>query len=406
MLGALVRRFGHFDQAEEAVQEALLAASTQWPRDGIPDQPRSWLIRVGYWRMIDLLRAQQSRYRREREVFEMAPTPIMSPGDEVAGDQDDSLLLLFLCCHASLSAASQIALTLRAVGGLTTAEIAHGYGVTEAAMGQRITRAKKQIADAGGRFAPPSPDERNQRITTILQVLYLIFNEGYTATSGDRLSRVDLTDEAIRLTRMLRRALPEDPEVAGLLALMLLIDSRRAARSGTEGELITLEDQDRTQWNAELIREGTGLVSEAIRHGRVGPYQLQAAIAVLHAEAPSWTDTEWTQISALYAWLERLMPTPPVRLSRVVAVAMAHGPDRGLVLLEQLPDDPLVRPRERAVRAHLVELTGDAHTAIALYQEAARLTGNVAEQRYLQHRAERLQTDDDEGDSRSRRRKC
>jgi RNA polymerase sigma factor (sigma-70 family) len=227
VLGALVRRFGHFDQAEEAVQEALLAASTQWPREGIPDQPRSWLIRVGYRRMIDLLRAEHSRNRRELEVFELDPAPVTVPGEEGVADQDDSLLLLFLCCHASLSIASQIALTLRAVGGLTTAEIAHAYGVTEAAMGQRITRAKKQITEAGGRFAPPSPDERDQRIATILQVLYLIFNEGYTATSGERLSRVDLTDEAIRLTRMLRKALPEDPEVAGLLALMLLIDSAR-----------------------------------------------------------------------------------------------------------------------------------------------------------------------------------
>jgi RNA polymerase sigma factor (sigma-70 family) len=386
VLGALVRRFGHFDIAEDAVQDALLAAAQQWPTHGIPEHPRGWLIRVGYRRMVDQLRADQLRQRRE---YRVASQPAPASTDEPAAD--DSLTLLFLCCHPILSPISQVALTLRAVGGLTTTEIAHAYGVTEVAMGQRISRAKQQIKAAGGRFVLPSPEDRGNRLTAVLQVLYLIFNEGYAATAGEQLHRVDLTTEAIRLTRMLHRLLPDQPEVAGLLALMLLTDARRPARSTEAGDLVTMEHQQRDLWDKALTAEGTALVTAAMRRRQVGPYQLQAAIAALHNGAPSYAETDWPQIAALYAWLERLTPTPPVRLSRAVAVAMAYGPRRGIVLLDSLGDDSLIRQRERAVRAHLLELDGDTQRAAELFREAATLTDNLAERRYLEGRARDLQ---------------
>jgi RNA polymerase sigma factor (sigma-70 family) len=387
VLGALVRRFGHFDIAEDAVQDALLAAAQQWPIHGIPDHPRGWLIRVGYRRMVDQLRADQLRQRRE---YKLASQPIPGSPEEPAAE--DSLTLLFLCCHPILSPVSQVALTLRAVGGLTTAEIAHAYGVTEVAMGQRISRAKKQIRSVGGRFVLPSADDRGNRLTAVLQVLYLIFNEGYAATAGEQLHRVDLTTEAIRLARMLHRLLPDEPEVAGLLALMLLSDARRPARSTEAGDLVTMEHQQRDLWDVALTAEGTALITAAMRQRQVGPYQLQAAIAALHNGAPSYAATDWPQIAALYAWLERLTPTPPVRLSRAVAVAMAYGPGRGIVLLDSLAYDPLIRQRERAVRAHLLELNGEAQQAAELYREAAALTSNLAERRYLEGRAEHLES--------------
>ena len=387
VLGALVRRFGHFDIAEDAVQEALLAAAQQWPNHGIPDYPRGWLIRVGYRRMIDQLRAEQLRQRREYQLASQ-PTPA-SLEEPVA---DDSLTLLFLCCHPILAPVSQVALTLRAVGGLTTAEIAHAYGVTDVAMGQRISRAKQQIKSAGGRFVLPSAEDRGNRLTAVLQVLYLIFNEGYAATAGEQLHRVDLTTEAIRLTRMLHRLLPDEPEVAALLALMLLSDARRPARSTEAGDLITMEHQQRDLWDRTLTAEGTALITAAMRQRQVGPYQLQAAIAALHNWAPSYAETDWPQIGALYGWLEHLTPTPPVRLSRAVAVAMAYGPRRGLMLLDNLADDPLIRQRERAVRAHLLELNGDTQQAADLFREAAALTDNLAERRYLEGRAQQLES--------------
>jgi RNA polymerase sigma factor (sigma-70 family) len=386
VLGALVRRFGHFDVAEDAVQDALLAAVQQWPTHGIPDYPRGWLIRVGYRRMVDRLRAEQLRQRREYQVAS-EPTPA-SPEEPAA---DDSLTLLFLCCHPILSPVSQVALTLRAVGGLTTVEIAHAYGVSEVAMGQRISRAKQQIKSAGGRFVLPSAEERGNRLTAVLQVLYLIFNEGYAATAGQQLHRVDLTTEAIRLTRMLQQLLPGEPEVAGLLALMLLSDARRPARATEAGDLITMEHQQRDMWDKALTAEGTTLITAAMRQRQVGPYQLQAAIAALHNGAPSYAETDWPQIATLYAWLEQLTPTPPVRLSRAVAVAMAYGPQRGLMLLDSLPDDQLIRQRERAVRAHLLELNGETEQAADLFREAAALTDNLAERRYLEGRAQRLE---------------
>ena len=387
VLGALVRRFGHFDIAEDAVQEALLAAAQQWPNHGIPDHPRGWLIRVGYRRMIDQLRAEQLRQRREYQLASQ-PTPASLEEPVV----DDSLTLLFLCCHPILTPVSQVALTLRAVGGLTTAEIAHAYGVSDVAMGQRISRAKQQIKSAGERFVLPSAEDRGNRLTAVLQVLYLIFNEGYAATAGVQLHRVDVTTEAIRLTRMLHQLLPDEPEVAGLLALMLLSDARRPARSTEAGDLITMEHQQRDLWDKALTAEGTTLITAAMRERQVGPYQLQAAIAALHNGAPSYAETDWPQIAALYGWLEHLTPTPPVRLSRAVAVAMAYGPRRGLMLLDNLADDPLIRQRERAVRAHLLELNGDTQQAADLFREAAALTDNLAERRYLEGRAQQLES--------------
>uniref|UniRef100_UPI003F49295E RNA polymerase sigma factor n=1 Tax=Nonomuraea bangladeshensis TaxID=404385 RepID=UPI003F49295E len=397
VLGALVRRFGHFDVAEDAVQEALLAASRTWAADGVPDNPRSWLIRIGYRRMVDLLRSEQARRRREHEAG-AAELAMREPARQAypLQETDDSLALLLLCCHPALSATSQVALTLRAVGGLTTAEIAHAFGTTEPTMGTRISRAKQQLARAGARFTPPTGADRDSRLAAVTQVLYLIFNEGYTASAGDELARVDLTREAIRLTRMLRDSLPDDPEVTGLLALMLLTESRRCARTGGDDELVPLEEQDRTRWDADLIREGTELLDSVWSRREVGPYQLQAAIAAVHAAAPTPDQTDWPQIAALYVWLERLAPTAPVRLSRVVAVAQAYGPGRGLALLDdlnrrhRLDQEPLTRQRERAVRAHLLQLTGDAAGAARLYREAAELTGNQVERRYLLDRAHRL----------------
>jgi RNA polymerase sigma factor (sigma-70 family) len=386
VLGALVRRFGHFDIAEDAVQESLLAAAQSWPVHGLPENPRSWLIRIGYRRMVDLLRSEQARRRREYEVAATEPDT-----RERVPETDDSLTLLLLCCHPSLSPTSQVALTLRAVGGLSTAEIAHAYGTTEQTMGTRISRAKQQLASAGARFTPPTDADRDSRLAAVMRVLYLIFNEGYTATAGDRLGRVDLAREAIRLTRMLREAVPEDAEATGLLALMLLTESRRPARTGAGDRLVPLEEQDRSRWDFDLIREGTALIDGVWGRREKGPYQLQAAIAALHAEP----DTDWPQIAGLYLWLERLLPTAPVRLSQVVAVAKAYGPARGLALLDELnrahrlSEEPLTRQRERAVRAHLLDMTGDRAGAAALYREAATLTDNQVEARYLLDRAMR-----------------
>ncbi|MBF6086442.1 RNA polymerase sigma factor [Nocardia cyriacigeorgica] len=392
VLGALVRRFGRFDIAEDAVQEALLAAAQSWPAEGVPEGPRSWLIRVAYRRMVDLLRSDQARKRRELEAG-AAELAMAEPARAAqAGGTDDSLTLLLLCCHPALGHTSQVALTLRAVGGLTTAEIAHAYGASEATMGTRISRAKQQLAKAGARFALPTGDDRDSRMAAVLQVLYLIFNEGYTATAGADLTRVDLTAEAIRLTRMLHATVPDDAEVTGLLALMLLTESRRAARTEA-GELVPLDQQDPAQWNREMIAEGTALIDSVWNRAPAGPYQIQAAIAAVHAAAePGHTD--WAQIAMLYLWLERLTPTPPVQLARVVAVAHAHGPERGLALLDDLnqrhhlDSNPLTRQREHAVRAHLLQQVGDSTTAAGLFRRAAELTDNQVEQRYLRDKAD------------------
>lgn len=396
-LAALTRRFGDFATAEEATQEALLAASRAWASDGVPSEPRSWLIRVGYRRMIDLLRSDRARHRREIEVgaAELAMTgPGGSPG--TPPESDDSLTMLILCCHPALPQTSQVALTLRAVGGLTTAEIARAYGTTENTMGTRISRAKQRLTSAGARFVPPTEADRAERTAAVAAVLYLIYNEGYNATAGQSLTRVDLSGEAIRLARMLHAAVPDDPETTALLALMLLTESRRGARLAGTDELVPLDEQDRTRWDTDLIREGTELLNGVWQRGEAGPYRLQAAIAAVHAEAATPQETDWPQIAALYLWLERLTPTAPVRLSRVVAVAKAFGPQRGLALLDEfnrrhgLDRDLLTRARERAVRAHLLQMTGAGREAASLFREAAALTENQVERRYLLAKADAL----------------
>ena len=380
-LAALVRRYGRFDACEDAVQEALLAAAVQWPRDGVPDEPRGWLITVAGRRLTDHWRAEEARRRRE-EAFEPPPS---------AG-RDDSLTLLFLCCHPALTPASQIALTLRAVAGLTTAQIARAFLVPEASMAQRISRAKQTIKAAGGRFEAPPEAERGERMRAVLHVLYLIFNEGHTATSGPDLVRRELTGEAIRLTRDLHALLPGDGEVAGLLALMLLTDARRAARTHADGSLVPLAEQDRSRWDAEAIREGVALVSGALAAAPLGPYQLQAAIAAVHAEAPRAEDTDWPQILRLYELLEHFGGGPMVSLNRAVAVAEVHGPRAGLELLETLEGNRRLRGHHRleAVRAHLLERAGEPIAAGRSYRAAARATTSLPERRYLEACAARL----------------
>jgi RNA polymerase sigma factor (sigma-70 family) len=393
-LGALVRRYGRFDACEDAVQEALIAAARQWPSRGVPDNPRAWLITVASRRLTDLLRSDEARRRREdvvaaRAVPDLPRAPV--PGDDRADDRDDTLTLLFLCCHPALTPASQIALTLRAVGGLTTTEIARAFLVPESTMGQRISRAKQRIKDAGTAFRLDG-SERSDRLRAVLHVLYLIFNEGHTASSGPELSRNDLTSEAIRLTRAVHHLLPDDGGVTGLLALMLLTDARRAARTGSDGELVPLAEQDRSRWDRDAIEEGVELVTGALSRAPLGPYQLQAAIAAVHAEAATDDETDWPQILALYDLLERIDPNPMAALNRAVAVAMVHGPDAGLEALGALEDDDRVAGHHRwhAVRAHLLEMAGDTAAARASYRDAARRTTSLPEQRYLEARAARL----------------
>ena len=394
VLGALVRRYGHFDTAEDAVQEALLAAALQWPADGIPDNPRGWLITVASRRLTDLLRSEQARRRREDAVARQAlPDSWLAPAaDRRVGEADDTLVLLFLCCHPALSPASQLALTLRAVGGLTTAEIARAFLVPEATRPRRISRAKQRISDSGSRFTLPPGPERAERLATVLHVLYLGCNEGYASTSGPRLQRVELSAEAIRLARTVHHLLPDDSEVAGLLALMLLTDARRPARTGPHGELVPMAEQDRSRWDAASIAEGVELITAALPRGPTGPYQLQAAIAALHDEAPSAGETDWAQILGLYEVLLRLSDNPVVALNHAVAVAMVRGAKAGLDLLDDLRADERVAGDHRlhAVRAPLVELAGDSAGARAAYLAAAERTLSLPQQRYLHARAARL----------------
>ncbi|MFD3441496.1 RNA polymerase sigma factor [Streptomyces sp. NPDC058685] len=391
VLGALVRRYGHFDLAEDAVQEALLAAAEQWPDAGIPDNPRGWLIRVASRRLTDQLRSEEARRRREETVATLTPRDaftVPAPGESRAPAEDDTLTLLFLCCHPELTPAAQIALTLRAVGGLNTAEIARAHLVPEATMAQRISRAKQKVR--GLPFRQPGPEDRDRRLAAVLQVLYLIFNEGYTATSGRALHRADLAREAIRLTRAIRRLLPQEGAVTGLLALMLLTDARSSARTGPDGELIPLDEQDRTLWDRAAIDEGSALVEEALGQGPAGVYQLQAAIAALHDEAVNAEDTDWPQILALYDLVVRQAPEPMAELGRAVAVAMVHGPEAGLAQLDGLEDRLAGHHRLDAVRAHLLEKAGDVEGARAAYQLAAQRTLSIPEARYLRARASRL----------------
>ncbi|MFI6166604.1 RNA polymerase sigma factor [Nocardia sp. NPDC051052] len=394
VLAALVRRYGHFDSAEDAVQEALLAAATQWPVHGVPDNPRAWLITVASRRLTDLLRSEQARKQREETVARWAlPEDWLTPAaDRQPSDSDDTLILLFLCCHPTLSPPSQVALTLRAVGGLTTAEIARAFLVPEPTMTKRIGRAKKTVKDSGVPFAPPRLGDRDARLAAVLHVLYLIFTEGYAATAGARLHRVELSTEAIRLTRLVHRLLPGDAEVAGLLALLLLTDARREARTGPSGELVPMQEQDRGRWHAGFIAEGIALLTASLPRGVPGPYQLQAAIAALHDEAPSYPDTDWPQIMLLYERLLALVDNPMIALNHAVAVAMARGPQAGLKLVDDLEADARIADDHRlhAVRAHLLETTGDIAAARTAYLLAAQKTMSLPQQRYLNTRAARL----------------
>ena len=394
VLGVVARRFRDFTSAEDAVQEAMLAAFKQWPQEGIPENPRGWLIRVASRRMADMLRSEIARRERETAIT-AEEEPAVTPAEEIEAEMDpeDTLILLFMCCHPALSTSSAIALTLRAVGGLTTAEIANAFIVPEATMAQRISRAKQSIRSSGVPFRMLTPHERKERQPAVLHVLYLIFNEGYVSSIGAQLQRLDLAKEAIRLTRSARALMPDDAEVAGLLALMMLTDARRTARTGPNGELIPLDKQDRSLWNRAEIAEGTGLLTLALSKGAVGLYQLQAAIAAVHDEAPRAEDTDWPQILALYELLQRVSPSPMVTLNHAIAVAMVHGPDRGLERLRALDGDERFAAHYRldAVRGHLYEKLGDFGRAVHHYRKAAAGTTSLPEQNYLMTQAARLE---------------
>ena len=392
VLGIVVRRFRDFAAAEDAVQEASLAAAMQWPHDGLPENPRAWLTRVAFRSMTDYIRSESARRHRESTVAFESDSLAFPADASPESEQDDTLILLFMCCHPALTPASAIALTLRAVGGLTTAEIAHAFLVPEPTMAQRISRAKQTIQDSGIRFQPPTAEERAQRLRAVLHVLYLIFNEGYTSSAGPHLHRSDLSQEAIRLTRIVHVLQPDDTEVAGLLALMLLTDARRLARTGAAGELIPLAQQDRTLWDRQQIDEGVALLSLTLPKGAVGPYQLQAAIAAVHDEAARAEDTDWPQILALYDLLNRMSDNPMVVLNRAIAAAMVHGAAKGLQLLDALQDDPRLAEHHRlhAVRAHLLELAGDHESAARHYRSAAGKTASLPERNYLLAQAARL----------------
>jgi RNA polymerase sigma factor (sigma-70 family) len=394
-LGVVARRFRDFASAEDAVQEAMLAAFTQWPLEGVPENPRAWLIQVASRRMTDQVRSEIARRQRETAATRDVET-VAAAGDlerDMDIDPDDTLILLFLCCHPALTSSSAIALTLRAVGGLTTAEIASAFLVPEATMAQRISRAKQSIKASGVPFRLLSWQERAERLPAVLHALYLIFNEGYASSSGPRLQRLDLAREAIRLTRCAQALLPDDAEAAGLLALMLLTDARRAARTGPDEELIPLNKQDRTLWDRAEISEGIELMTAALSKGSVGLYQLQAAVAAIHDEAARAEDTDWPQILALYELLKRVSPSPMATLNHAIATAMVHGPARGLELLKTLDSDAWLSGHHRldAVRAHLLEMLGDRENAIRHYRTAAGRTTSIPERNYLMTQAARLE---------------
>jgi RNA polymerase sigma factor (sigma-70 family) len=393
VVGVLTRRFGDFDTAEDAVQEALLDAAAQWPEQGLPGNPRGWLIQVAYRRMTEQLRNEQARRRREELVAARTPADrhAAAPADDACDSgRDDTLVMLFMCCHPALTPSSAIALTLRSVGGLTTAEIARAFMVPEATMAQRISRAKQRIKASGGSFRMPEAEERPGRLRSVLHVLYLIFNEGYASSAGPDLHRVELSREAIRLARMAHRLLPDDCEVAGLLALMLLTDARRPARTDAQGLPVPLAEQDRGLWDRAAIAEGVELITAALAKGSVGPYQLQAAVAAVHDEAADPRETDWPQILALYGLLERMSDNPMVSLNRAVAAAMVHGPATGLGLLAGLADRLAGHHRFLAARGHLLEMSGDLGAAAADYRAAASRATNLPERDHLTTRAARL----------------
>lgn len=388
-VSVLVGAFGDIDIAEEAVQDAFVAALQGWPKSGLPPSTAGWIITTARNRAIDRLRRESSRNDRYAQA---ALIHAQDDAGEEGPVRDDRLRLIFTCCHPSLGAAAQVALTLRLLGGLNTPEIAHAFLVPEATMAQRISRAKGKIRDAKIPYRVPRDADLPDRVRGVLTVLYLIFNEGYTASSGDQLVREDLSTEAIRLGRILAELMPDEPEVWGLLALMLLNESRRTTRTGPAGDLLPLADQDRTLWNRALIDEGQDIVRKCLRRNQPGPYQIQAAIAAVHDEAATAEETDWQQISELYKVLARISPGPMITLNRAVAVAMVEGPQAGLELLATLDDDQRMATHHRlgAVRAHLYEMAGDKLAAIEHYRTAARRTTSTPEQRYLRDRAERL----------------
>ena len=393
VLAAVGRRHDDFSAAEDAVQEALIAAAAQWPTDGIPDNPRGWLYHVASRRLTDHVRSERARRKREEHVALESPDHAVLPDDaDARPDGDDTLLLLFMCCHPALTPPSAIALTLRAVGGLTTAEIASAFLVPEATMAQRISRAKQSIKASKIPFSMPTDAERAERLGAVLHVLYLLFNEGYTSSAGPELKRIDLSNEAIRLTRAVHAILPNDGEVAGVLALMLLTDARRVARTGPSGELIPLDEQDRSQWDERLISEGVALVTSALSKGAVGGYQLQAAIAALHDEAARVEETDWPQIMGLYGLLMRMSDNPMVALNHAIAAAMVEGPSKALDLIASLDADPRIAGHYRlnAVRGHLYQMAGDERRAIEHYMAAAQRTASIPERDYLLGKAARL----------------
>ncbi|WP_406056410.1 RNA polymerase sigma factor [Kribbella sp. NBC_00889] len=387
-LASLLRRYGTFDQCEDAVQEALLEAFVQWRANGVPEKPVGWLVSVATRRLMDGWRRDNAR--RQREVNDHLRTPAVE--DDHVPDTDDTLRLLVLCCHPALTPASQIALTLRSVGGLTTAEVAAALLVGETIVAQRISRAKRTIKESGARFELPSGQEYDERLRAVLHVLYLIFNEGHTASAGDDLQRLDLAAEALRITRMLRPATPGADEVTGLLALMILTHARRDARTGPGGDLVPADRQDRSRWHADEIAEGTALVEAALTSGPVGPYQLEAAIAAVHSEADSVETTDWEQIAGLYRILAEVDPGPMVTLGSAVAVAMTEGPQAGIDLVEGLAGDRYLGDHHRrlSVLAHLQELAGRPDLAREHYLAALDRTRNTAEQNYLRDRITRL----------------
>jgi RNA polymerase sigma factor (sigma-70 family) len=394
VLAAVARRHQDFDSAEDAVQEAMIAAASQWPTSGVPENPRGWLYHVALRRLTDHVRSEISRKQREDAVAEAHAIESVVPllFDEMRPDEDDSLALLFMCCHPALTMPTAIALTLRAVGGLTTGEIARAFLVPEATMAQRISRAKQSIKTSKIPFELPSDAARAERLGSVLHVLYLIFNEGYASSSGAELQRTDLSNEAIRLARLLRSLVPNDGEVAGLLALMLLTDARRAARTGPNGELIPLDEQDRSLWHRASIDEGAAIVSSTFGRQPPGQYQLQAAIASLHDEALRVEDTDWAQIDALYGVLERLADNPIVSLNRAIASAMVRGPTVGLSLIAELDADARIAGHYRldAVRGHLYQMAGDTERAVAHFRAAAERTLSIPERDYLNGKAARL----------------
>jgi RNA polymerase sigma factor (sigma-70 family) len=392
VLGALLRRSGDFEACEDAVQEAVLAGYASWPSDGIPRDPAAWLITVAHRRLIDQIRSELARVRRETQDAELSLRELEAADAGLSADEDDTLILLFMCCHPALTPISQVALTLRAVGGLATAQIARAFLVSEASMSQRITRAKDKIRRSDEQLRMPSEQERRDRLRAVQHVLYLVFNEGYLASSGPQLQRGDLATEGIRLARLLAGQVPDDGETVGLLALMLLLDSRRAARTRADGALIALDEQDRNLWDRASMDEGIVLITDSLARLQLGPYQIQAAISALHAEAPTAADTDWAQIVALYEVLEAIAPSPMASLGQAVAHAMLHGPEAGLVKLALLADDDrlITNHRLHAVRAHLFEQLGDSEIAGSGYLTAAELTDSEMERVYLRVRAARL----------------